>query len=200
VSFSFLRLACLVASAGCGGATYELGNVGDGGEGGAKGASQGSGDEFCFGDDAGCEGGSGFSSADGASGFSFGEAGNGNTTSGPEGGTSSGGSNGECTVTSLAACPAGTTGYVCTNDGPGEGQPTVSCSSGDIEGYDEDYCCFPWPAGSACAPYPDFPCDAYSFGYQCSPGTFPPSVESKLSCGDAFPDSNGDNDFCCTYQ
>jgi hypothetical protein len=195
-------LAVLLPSAGCGGATYELGNVGDGGK--KSGAS-----EFCFSDgDGGCEGGGGFSvngGDDGPSGFSFAEAGP-NMSSPDAGGSSnssassSGGSNGVCAVSSIG-CPAGTTGYACEGASPAEGsEGTISCSDGAYTSSGTDYCCFPWPAGSKCTTYPGFPCDDNSFGYQCSPGASPSQVVSQLSCGSPFPDSNGQNDFCCVYQ
>jgi hypothetical protein len=204
-------LAVLLPSAGCGGATYELGNVGDGGK--KSGASSTSG--FCFSDDdGGCEGGDSFSSGTGGSsdtgsnsnGYSFPDAGgpnmatpdaSGSSNSSP---SSSGSTNGVCTVSSIG-CPAGTTGYACDGASPAAGsEGTISCSDGAFTSSGTDYCCFPWPAGSKCAPYPGFPCDDNSFGYQCSPAASPSQIVSQLSCGTPFPDSNGQNDFCCVYQ
>jgi hypothetical protein len=105
-----------------------------------------------------------------------------------------------CTPASLS-CPTGATGYACTagND-PANEQANLACSSGTINGYAIDYCCFPWPAGTGCAPYAGFPCGANSYAFQCKPGTLPSSINVSLSCGTSFVDANGDNDFCCTYS
>ena len=62
-----------------------------------------------------------------------------------------------------------------------------------------DYCCIPWSGTSeTCAPDPGFPCDGYA--YQCTPGSFPPSINGNLTCGDNFPNANGNNDFCCVLH
>jgi hypothetical protein len=198
-------VAALLPSAGCGGATYELGNVGDGGK--KSGASSASG--FCFSDDdGGCEAGEGSSGGDSNSnGFDFPDTGATNTATPDAGGSSSssassggGATNGVCLVSSLG-CPAGTTGYACDGASPAAGsEGTISCNDGAFTSSGTDYCCFPWPAGSKCTTYPGFPCDGNSFGYQCSPGTSPSQVVSQLSCGESFPDSNGQNDFCCVYH
>jgi len=90
-----------------------------------------------------------------------------------------------------AACSGGAMGY-----SAGAIKPGLSCTSGYT---DYCYCCFPWPDNGACVPFSEFPCDRNSYAYQCLSGT-PPEIDPKLSCGESFPDSNGSNDFCCTYQ
>jgi hypothetical protein len=190
---------------GCGGSTYSLGNLPPDGGGDAVSGSLAPGQTstggndagpngFCFttGDGGGCD--AGFGSSGG--GFASPDSGNGVTTEDASVGTTNG-----CVVSSVT-CPAGTTAYTCGGgDYPTEAQPDLSCADGPMNsGFDSNYCCFPWPGNGACTPYPDFPCDGNSFGYQCSPGTAPSQVVSSLSCGSPFPDSNGDSDFCCLYH
>jgi hypothetical protein len=101
------------------------------------------------------------------------------------------------------ACTGDAKGYACSASGNPQNDSlvAVSCTSGTINGYEIDYCCFPWlGTGGPCEPYPGFPCSNNSYAYQCKPGTLPSSVDARLSCGTNFPDSNGKNDFCCTYQ
>jgi hypothetical protein len=103
-----------------------------------------------------------------------------------------------CTAGSLA-CSGGATAYACpSNTDPWSAQPSLSCTSGTLD-TPSQYCCFTWPANTGCRPF-SFPCDSNSFAYQCSPGSLPSTIDAKLSCGSAFPDSNGDNDFCCLYN
>jgi hypothetical protein len=191
---SFAALAAgVLALGGCGGSVYSLGNVGDGGHaegapaescsGNAPCGNSGNGDSF-GGEDGGPDGGSSVVV-------------NG-SEAGPAGGSDAAAS-GSCVVKDLS-CSGGATGYACSTGYPTDGQHGLSCTSGAIEGYEVDYCCFPWPGdGGACTPYAGFPCDSNSYAYQCTPGTTPPAIDPKLSCGTNFVDSNGDNDFCCTY-
>jgi hypothetical protein len=187
-------LVCLVALTGCGGATYSIGTVpGDGGK-----DAEGGGvalDCSSLGGD-GCEGGSGFSfggddggstlgfGGDGSSGFAFDDGGSVVSA--------------ECTQAPIS-CSAGASGYACPPGGidPTQAQPNLSCTSGAIVGYQVEFCCIPWPSGTACAPDESSPCDGYP--YQCVAGHKPSDVDSNLSCGTGFPDSNGEVDFCCTY-
>lgn len=198
---------------------YHLGDSpGDGGDaGGEGGPSQTSaeGNSGCSG--SGCSGsgssngnsnGSGFEddggsatigADDASTGSGFGSADGGSFTS-DDAGTS--GLSGPSCAAAPAACTGGAIGYACTSGAPeDDSQVALSCTSGTIQGSAIDYCCFPWPgAGGPCAPFPGFPCDGNSYAYQCVPGTTPPAVDPKLSCGTNFVDSNGNNDFCCTYQ
>jgi hypothetical protein len=186
-----------VALAGCGGSVYNLGNVpgdaGDGGDGGQPATAS----QACFGGND-CDAGSG--AASNGNGFGFDDAGESVVGTTPDAGSTVS-ANGGCAVTALT-CPVGATSYTCTdNDDPWDGEPGLSCSFGTWDGNAVDYCCFPWPGvGGPCSPYATFPCDDTSYGYQCTPGTTPPQVDAKLSCGSAFPDSNGNSDYCCTYQ
>jgi hypothetical protein len=172
----------VLALYGCGGATYPLGLFGDDGgsdDGGGSDARQ----TACTGGQRGCDGGDNIGVADFDGGTGDGDA------------RSPG-----CVVTALA-CTGGATGYSCPPAvDPTRDQPMLSCTSGVIDGYGVDYCCFPWTAGTMrCTPDKTFPC-GNSYAYQCRPGTQPPDLDPKLSCGTNFPDSNGENDFCCTYQ
>ena len=189
-----LWLACLVALSGCGGATYGIGTIpGDGGKDAEGGAPSG----FCMSQGTGgCDGGgnSGFAGDDGGSGLAFGDDGGKSGFAGDDGGATSAG----CTLAPIA-CTGGATGYACPPVvKPTEAHPNLSCTSGVIGGYGVEFCCFPWPSGSACTPDETFPCNG-SYPYQCTPGTTPSDVDSTLSCGNSFPGSNGQNEFCCTY-
>jgi hypothetical protein len=190
----FAASACLIGLIGCGGSTYSLGTVG--GDAGKEGGLN----HTCFSEDP-CEGGSGFSQD---AGTSVNSGSGGEDNSGPvfvDSGVAEVGSP-SCTVTTIA-CPGGATGYSCScppgdscfEGNPGNQLPALSCTSGAMNG---SYCCIPFSGSTAtCIPFPDFPCDSNSYAYQCFPGSFPWNIDSKLSCGTSFPDSNGDNDFCC---
>ncbi|HEY6460071.1 MAG TPA: hypothetical protein VIY73_07965, partial [Polyangiaceae bacterium] len=214
--FAVVAFACVLGLTACGGSVYKLGDAPDGGDAGEGGAAQASevGNSGCGG--GGCNGngssngggnGSGFVDEGGSATIGADDGGSGSTTGyedasvfSADGGAT--GVSGPSCAAAPVACSGGAIGYACTSGNPEEdSQVSLSCTSGQIEGYAVDYCCFPWAGtGGPCAPYPDFPCGGSSYAYQCVPGTTPPSVEPKLSCGTNFPDSNGNNDFCCTYQ
>jgi hypothetical protein len=209
-SCCLLAMSGLLALGGCGGSTYNLGNTPpDGGKDGGTGQAA----CFSFNGDGGCEGGntSGFDfgdaasvdcvsssgDCDGSSGFAFDDGGKNNTGTTDAGVSTTSG----CTAAAIA-CTGGATGYACPPGGvdPAMGQTTLSCTSGIIEGYNVDFCCFPWTAGTdQCTPEEGADCDDNSYGYQCTPGTAPSDVDTQLKCGEPFPDSNGSNDYCCTH-
>lgn len=198
--FRLLVSACFFALIGCGGSVYSLGNAPDGGHAGDGSPPEqtSTGNNFgCTGSD--CDAGTS-PVTDGASTIAEDDAGTGITSSTDAGSATITGPS--CTTNAPVACSAGATGYACTSGNPEEDSMVdLSCSSGTIAGAAVDYCCFPWPgAGGPCAPFPGFPCDDNSYAYQCVPGTLPSSVDTKLSCGTNFPDSNGNDDYCCTYQ
>jgi hypothetical protein len=170
--------AFALALAGCGGSTYNVGNVtGDAGSGVIADAGSAKEDAprdtFC---DLDCgPGSSTFSSADGG-------------TTPPMTG---------CNPASVG-CTGGAIGYSCASTGDMPDAGSLVCMSVG-GGFNPSFCCIPWsdPSG-ACAPLSEFPCDGYAF--QCSPGSSPPSVDAMLTCGPSFPDNNGNNDYCCTHH
>jgi hypothetical protein len=178
-----LLCASFVALTGCSGSTYSLGiapaDAGDGGS--AAGPTN---DTACVG--SGCSGGPD------------------HPGNGTDSGTNSPITGSSCTETMTpVACTGGATGYACAANGNPENDSLIalSCTSGAIVGFELQYCCFPWPGtGGPCEPLPHFPCGDNSYPYQCTPGAGPSDVDAKLSCGMAFPDPNGNDNYCCTYQ
>jgi hypothetical protein len=204
-----LSFPCCLALGGCGGTTYNLGDTGDGGAGGGGGGGGGSrGGCLCVGPpDAGncacADGGGNAGIGNGSSGFgaSAGGSGGGNGSSNAQpsgGGSNSGGFGASACTAGAPGCSGGATGYSCSGGPPQESG--LSCDNGTRGSSTTVYCCIPWPSGSACTPYPNFPCGGIgSYGYQCAPGTSPSDVNARLSCGTNFALANGDNAYCCTY-
>jgi hypothetical protein len=103
-----------------------------------------------------------------------------------------------CSQDSSVSCSAGV-GWSCSaGDNPEQEQSGLSCSEPTADGSNDDFCCFEWTYGSSCTPDDGLTsvCQPGSYGYRCSAGDDPTSLDSSLNCSTPTPDGS-DDDFCC---
>ena len=103
-----------------------------------------------------------------------------------------------CGEDSTVHCSEGV-GWSCSaGDDPEREQSGLSCSDPTPDGSNDDFCCFEWTYGSSCTPDDGLTsvCQPGSYGYRCSAGDDPSSLDSSLNCSTPTPDGS-DDDFCC---
>jgi hypothetical protein len=104
-----------------------------------------------------------------------------------------------CSSDSSVQCSEGV-GWSCSaGDNPEAETSGLSCSDPTPDGPNDDFCCFDWTYGtSSCTPDDSLTsdCQPGSYGYQCSQGDNPTTLDGSLNCSSPTPDGSND-DFCC---
>lgn len=119
-------------------------------------------------------------------------------------GSSSGGIPAGCALDAALACTGGAAGFSCApGDNPANAGTGLACTQpvSDASGNDT-YCCFPWAYGATpCVPddYLAEVCpDPGTYGFLCTAGDDPTSLDVQLNCSAGVPSPDGIHDeFCC---